>query len=122
MRSNNIGGMTCLINQESIGGNAGSEHLAANFFYDRHDGKIIYFGNRPEVPIEIESNPRNVEGSFLILTSIRDFRFEIERIDYNYGETKNARTALALSAKKFNKLMIKEILKTKAFVEAKNIL
>ena len=53
------GNMLPLLSSESIGGNAGSYEkfpcIAANFYYEQNNGKIIYFGNFQNVPINIRS-------------------------------------------------------------------
>ena len=43
MRSRQSGGMAGM--SESIGGNAGSNNSAHNFYYNKGNGEIVYFGN-----------------------------------------------------------------------------
>lgn len=57
MNSSEKGGMFDLILNESMGGNAGSWNghscVATNFLYNPYSGKIVYFGNKQDIPDEI---------------------------------------------------------------------
>lgn len=39
------GGFSNMLSNESIGGNAGKNHLAVNFAFDKNTGQIVYLGN-----------------------------------------------------------------------------
>ncbi|MBU2589626.1 MAG: hypothetical protein KKF52_00990 [Nanoarchaeota archaeon] len=60
MRSSKKGGMSELLCNESLGGNAGvyknCSCAGANFYYDKNTGEIIYFGNIQSVPKDIVNN------------------------------------------------------------------
>jgi hypothetical protein len=110
MRSKKEGGMSEVIMNESIGGNAGASHLGINFHYHKENGKIAFFGNIQDVPTKIRKNSLYVEGSFSYYIKFgvtKKFYFQeskIDKINYNSKDTREARINLALSAKMYNEL------------------
>lgn len=102
--------MKSLLGGESLGGNAGRDHLAANFYYNKETGEIIYFGNIQDVPEKILDNEQYVEGTFMYyLSFVRKGKVtyveeKIDGIIFDKHDTLEARKVLALSAELYNKI------------------
>ena len=83
MRSQEKGGMKYLLMEESIGGNAGHNRAALNFYFCQKTGKIVYFGNIQNVPKEIKNKYPN--GAFVVEIFPKDFSHKIvELFIWNY--------------------------------------
>ena len=109
MRSRQSGGMAGM--SESIGGNAGSNNSAHNFYYNKGNGEIVYFGNIQNVPEKIKKNPQIVEGSFIIkhtikvTTKIIFSQSKIKRIIFSKQDCELARINFALTAEMYDELV-----------------
>jgi len=105
MISSNEGGMSNLLCNESLGGNAGfyknCSCAGANFFYDKFTGEIIYFGNIQNVPKEIVK--RYPEYHFRIALDLWNNKTHIINFKAPRGTTKEAKKTLEETAKEFNK-------------------
>ncbi len=82
MVSRNGGGMPSVLRNESMG-NAGFSSdghpcRGVNFYFDQSTGKIVYFGNCQNVPLEVKAAPQNAEGTFkVVMDQSRQCRSEI---------------------------------------------
>lgn len=106
MASNEKGGMFNVLNNESIGGNAGIHGnkypcAGANFSYDKRDGKLIYFGNIQHVPKNIAI--KYSRHCFRVAMDI--FNSKMHIVDFKAPDeaSEKAKKTLEETVKEFNK-------------------
>lgn len=83
------GHMEYLLTRESFGGNAGYTSdgrscAEANFYFDKTNGEIKYFGNFQNVPEQIRS--KYSSGSFRVALDSKIWRLEIVDMFYSMDE------------------------------------
>lgn len=105
MRGVERGEMQYLLMRESFGGNAGfwknCSCACTNFFYDKKNGEIIYFGNIQDVPKDIVKNYN--EHRFRIALDNKIWKIRIADYKAPKKASRKARENLEETVRRYNK-------------------